>query len=144
MFHKGCLFLAVAALLSFDALAISNSEEYTNCMKREASDKGTTKCYEKEIKYFEDMTKDNLKKIKAWDKYASLVNDKEYGIDKQQQAFQDFLDSYCQYYVQANQNTGYSKEYLDADCRIGYVQMFAGYLNGLITMGSSLCADEED
>lgn len=142
MFKKVSLAVIAGILYSQPAAAIQNSAEYTACMARESSDAGTTKCYENEIKYFEKMTDDNLKYMKDWQRYSKLVNSKEYGLDDQYKAFTDFLDSFCRYYVKAKENQGYSKAYLEADCRLGYVQMYAGYLQGLITKGASPCIED--
>lgn len=124
------------------AYAIPNSEEYLKCMDRESSDAGTAKCYENEIKYFEKMTKEKLKEIKNWDRFEHLVKSKEYNIDDQYKAFQEFLDGFCKYYVKAKHGQGYSDRYLEADCKIGYIQMFAGYLNGIIMKGGDSCGED--
>lgn len=144
MFKKLSLYLIGSVFLCVNVWAIPNSAEYTRCMARESSDSGTAQCYENEIKYFEDMTKDNLKYIKEWNRYEKLVQSKEFNIDVQYQAFNDFLDSFCEYYVASKQNQGYSDRYLNADCRLGYTQMFAGYLKGLIVKGSDSCGEGEE
>lgn len=141
MIKKIGLSLVVGMLYCSSALAIPNSEQYLKCMEKESSDAGTAKCYEDEIKYFEKMTKENMKEMKKWDRYEHLVKSKEYNIDDQYKAFQEFLDSFCAYYVRAKQGQGYSDRYLEADCKIGYVQMYAGYLSGVITKGAHSCGE---
>lgn len=143
MIKKISLYVLIGLLYSSASYAIPNSAQYLKCMEKESTDTGTAKCYENEIKYFEKIAEGKLKEIKNWDKYAHLVKSKEYNIDNQYRAFQEFLDGFCKYYVKAKHGQGYSDRYLEADCKIGYVQMFAGYLNGVIDKGANTCGEGE-
>ena len=141
--RKLTLFTAAALLLgASNAMAISNSDAFSRCVDSESSDAGLTKCYQNEIKYFQKMITDNIKYIKEWDLFDNLTQNEDYDLDTQYKYLVKYIDEYCPYYVQARQNDGYSNKLLEAKCRLGYIQMHAGYLTGVIHIASSGC--EED
>lgn len=145
MFRKMTLLAAAVMILIYpqNVSAIQNSEAFILCADKEASDSGMTKCYQNEIKYFEGIIKDNIKKIKEWDVFDKLTQNKEYDLDSQYKNLKTFTDDYCEYYVKAKQNNGYSDAYLEAECRLGFIHMYAGSLSGIITFAGSLCDPDE-
>ena len=142
MTYKSIFFGMAVISLATSAWAIQNSQEYLQCMKTESSDAGTARCYENEVKYFRDMAKEKLPEVKKLEKVAQFALNPAYDLEKQYQAFNNFLESYCKYYVKRKQNQGYSDKYLQADCELGFVQMYAGYTSGLIAKGTDPCGEE--
>lgn len=140
--NKFFLTILFTLILSTQALAIPNSQEYQDCMQKESSDAGTAQCYENEIKYFQNMTDENIPLMKKHPELGIIANSQQYNIDEQYKAFNAFLKDYCKYYVKAKQGEGYSDRYLLADCQLGYIQMYAGYLKGLFVKASDSCGEE--
>ncbi len=143
MKNKLILMSLMLSLYSFNCQAITNSEEYNNCIKNSSSDEAMTKCMQNEIKYFEKMIKDDVTEMKKIEFFQPLMTQKEYNIDMQKKFLDDFLNSYCRYYTTALAQSGYSKDYLDAECRLGFMQMHAGYQSGNMIVGLSGCIQDE-
>ena len=118
-----CFFTLVALLFSNSVLAIPYDAEYSECLKKTATDAGITQCTEKEIA----LVKQEIQKLSE---NLAVINQNYKPSDAQSiqnlsQQTAIYNDFYCSLYTHARHNDGYSDAYHSANCRlIKYLQLY--------------------
>ena len=118
--------LAMAGMCwSSVASAVPNNEEFSKCLKTNATDAGLTKCFEQET----TVVKQEIRKTE--DTLRPITTTENGNINILYNYMSRYIRSYCAYYVQAHKGDGYSAAYHEAKCNLTRYMHYYRELQGL-------------
>lgn len=138
MIRKVFFITTVCLLLeSGIANAIPREQEHSQCLAEATTDAAVIKCRETEIEAVKAEIKEYEEKIRQEDLLQPLVKSSDKNVEQLQTYFNKYAESYCLYYVLANQGNGYTDAFNKAKCELGNVLQYDDDLISLQQMSAN-------